>query len=373
MIDSPSIAILDRPGPHEVVPGEPVRFAGFALQPGLGLAGRDGAFRAIEVRSAEGTLGRFEARLPSPDIAGYLPSFPGADHCRFAFDLELPPEVSDLTLVGIGSDGREPPLLSLPAAELTTDGGARWREHARRLADVPVPLSEIVAVTQGGGDRASYARSVVGGAWTLRHLLAAAGHDLDRVRSVLDFGCGTGRLLLSWWLDDPTRTLRGCDVNPDLVDWSAGNLPPGIEVVASAPEPPLADLSGPDGGFDLIQCVSVFTHLSRDRQLRWLEELHRWLAPGGLLLLTLHGPLYVDLLLLPLGADEEFRSSGYGELLAGDEGSNAFGTFHSPERARELLSGFESVIRFPRGSAGDPPGPYPLAAFQDVYLARKAR
>jgi SAM-dependent methyltransferase len=92
-------------------------------------------------------------------------------------------------------------------------------------------------------------------------LLTAAGHDPDRVRSVFDFGCGTGRLLLPWWLDDPSRRLRGCDVNPDLVDWSARHLPARIEVSRSAPDPPLEGVRVPDGGFDLVQCVSVCTHL----------------------------------------------------------------------------------------------------------------
>lgn len=39
--------------------------------------------------------------------------------------------------------------------------------------------------------------------------------------------------------------------------------------------------------------------------------------------------------------------------------------------AGELLSGFEAVTRFPRGTVGDPPEPFQLAMFQDVYLARR--
>jgi SAM-dependent methyltransferase len=345
------------------------RFEGFALDLQRAAAGQHGAFGAVEVKGEGEVLARrFAAGEPSLDIAGYLPSFPGADRCRFCFDLELPAEPPDLTLVGMREDGERVPLLVFPASELGAAGGKRWRELARRLRGVPVPPSEIVAVTQGGGDRVAYSRSVVGGAWKLRRLLTAAGHDPDRVRSVFDFGCGTGRLLLSWWLDDPTRTLRGCDVNPDLIGWSAGHLPSWIEVSCCAPDPPLDGVRVPDGGFDLVQCVSVCTHLSLERQRRWINELRRLLAPGGVLLLTLHGPTYVHLLAPPEGR-RAFQSSGYWEQLHGDEGSNAYGTFHAFGRAEELLSEFEVVKRFPRGALGDPPEPFPLAMFQDVYLA----
>lgn len=74
---------------------------------------------------------------------------------------------------------------------------------------------------------------------------------------------------------------------------------------------------------------------------------------------------------MPPTGREAFRSSGYWESLGGQEGSNAYGAFHAPGRAGELLSGFEAVTRFPRGTVGAPPEPFPLAMFQDLYLARR--
>jgi SAM-dependent methyltransferase len=42
----------------------------------------------------------------------------------------------------------------------------------------------------------------------------------------------------------------------------------------------------PDESFDLVYHNSVFSHLSEDAHLRWLDEFHRILKPGGLMIAT---------------------------------------------------------------------------------------
>jgi SAM-dependent methyltransferase len=51
----------------------------------------------------------------------------------------------------------------------------------------------------------------------------------------------------------------------------------------------ISSLPFPDGAFDLVTGYSVMTHLTRENQVLWLEELRRILRPGALCLLTLHG------------------------------------------------------------------------------------
>src|SRR5262249_7053140 len=46
----------------------------------------------------------------------------------------------------------------------------------------------------------------------------------------------------------------------------------------------------PDAFFDIILGYSVFTHFTAKAQGVWLDELRRILAPGGLLLASIHGP-----------------------------------------------------------------------------------
>jgi SAM-dependent methyltransferase len=52
-------------------------------------------------------------------------------------------------------------------------------------------------------------------------------------------------------------------------------------------EPPL---QYPEGYFDIVFSVSIWTHLAPHLQLPWLLEMKRILAPGGLALLTTIGP-----------------------------------------------------------------------------------
>lgn len=110
------------------------------------------------------------------------------------------------------------------------------------------------------------------------------GYSLDG-RRILDFGCGAGRILRHFIAEDTGAELWGCDIDEPSVDWLRGNLVPPLSVFLNGEAPPLAQ---PDGKFDLIYCVSVFSHLTR-QWAEWLLELHRLLKPGGLLLTTVMG------------------------------------------------------------------------------------
>jgi SAM-dependent methyltransferase len=121
------------------------------------------------------------------------------------------------------------------------------------------------------------------------------GAPLESAGSLLDFGCGCGRVLRHWaGLEGPA--IHGSDYNERLVGWCAANLP---FVTASVNElaPPLRY---EDEQFDLVYAISVFTHLPHDLERAWIDELSRIAAPGGLLLLTTHGDSYAD----RLDADE---------------------------------------------------------------------
>lgn len=102
---------------------------------------------------------------------------------------------------------------------------------------------------------------------------------------LLDFGCGCGRVLRFLLGHADLFELYGTDVNPDHVRWCRRFLAP-VAFASNGPRPPL---SYPDGCFDLIWGLSVFTHLGDTASAEWRAELARVLAPGGLLVLTLHG------------------------------------------------------------------------------------
>lgn len=131
----------------------------------------------------------------------------------------------------------------------------------------------------------SFARyDAVGGA-TRDALLSVLpdGWSWDGKR-VLDFGCGAGRTLRHLVDDAPGAELWGCDIDAESVAWVNANLAPARAFV-NAEWPPI---DRPAASFHLVYAFSVFTHIT-DAWSAWLVELHRLLAPDGLLVASFLG------------------------------------------------------------------------------------
>jgi SAM-dependent methyltransferase len=197
--------------------------------------------------------------------------------------------------------------------------------------------------------------------WFLRSGRAAydaiASHvPLESVRSVLDFGCGCGRV--TRWFESFDGGVAGSDVSRPAIDWCRDNLPfARFEVNGLAPP-----LAFDDGSFDLVYALSVFTHLTEELQLAWRDEVRRVLRPGGLFLLTTHGRSYVP----RLDADERPRFER-GELVVrwGDiPGTNLCSAYHPEQFLRETFArGFTFLELAPEGARGNPT--------QDLVVLRK--
>jgi SAM-dependent methyltransferase len=110
-------------------------------------------------------------------------------------------------------------------------------------------------------------------------------------KRVLDFGCGAGRTLRQFLPEAEHADLYGCDIDAPSIAWLADHLSPPLHVFESGESPGLPQ---PDGFFDLVYALSVFTHIS-DHWAGWLLELHRVLKPGGLLFATfLNEPMWAE-------------------------------------------------------------------------------
>ena len=174
--------------------------------------------------------------------------------------------------------------------------------------------------------------------------------------SVLDFGCGCGRVT-RWW-DGFDGEVAGSDLSGPAVEWCRANLP-FARFEVNGLEPPLAFA---DESFDLVYALSVFTHLTAELQLAWRDELRRVLRPGGLLLVTTHGRSY-----LPRLAPAERAAYERGELVVrwGDTvGTNLCSAYHPERYIRDVFAaGFAFVELEPEGARGNPT--------QDLVLLRK--
>ena len=155
---------------------------------------------------------------------------------------------------------------------------------------MPVPSDKLIARVAGGTDHASFFWSGRESVRELERTLGIVGRSLDSFTSVLDFGCGCGRMLL--WLSalGATRALHGTDVDAEAVAWCREHIP-YAQVSVNAPDPPLPY---PDGAFDLVFNHSVFTHIDERRQDAWLSELQRVVRGGGLVVLSVHGEIAIE-------------------------------------------------------------------------------
>jgi SAM-dependent methyltransferase len=347
------IFILDAPHYHRVRLGERHRFRGVALA--IGDDAR--VIRTLVVRASGTVCLEAAVDLASEDVARILPRIASAARCRFAFD--MPVDASTYTIHGRFDDGVEVPLFVFDAA------GAPDASALRRGADVmPLPPADLLMRTQGGDDVEAYRDSMISAHHTLRALLAASGIDPARVRRVLDIGCGTGRLLAGWHLDDRSRELTGADIDRACVEWTSAHLPDVAHWHVSAIEPPLPFSSG---SFDVVQLASVFTHLSIEQQEAWVRELARLVRPGGACIVTLLGETYAAM--LDDAQRRRLAEAGHLESASGEEGSGEFCAFHESWFARRLFEQcFARVDCYPGGQPAFPPRLFPMASLQDVYI-----
>ncbi len=107
---------------------------------------------------------------------------------------------------------------------------------------------------------------------------------------VLDFGCGWGRLTRFLARDVEPGLLFGCDPVNEILDVCRAGRVPAV-VARSDFQPQRLPF---DEQFDLVFAFSVFTHLSEAAHERCLRAIHESLAPGGIVILTIRPPAYIE-------------------------------------------------------------------------------
>lgn len=123
------------------------------------------------------------------------------------------------------------------------------------------------------------------------------------------------------------------------MEWCQEHLPGTYTL--NGPEPPT---TYPDSLFDVVYAVSVFTHLTVQRQRRWLAEFARIIRPGGLLLLTTHG----DRLAAEALTEGELRDYHQGRIVVcypRQEGANLCAAYHPRGSLAQLTDLFKIMER----------------------------
>lgn len=334
------IFALDEPHYHRLRFGERNVFHGVAVATG------DSPVESLRIGAVTTPVNG-----PSPELA-FLP-YPHSDRCRYTAGVEVR-ERAPIEIAARLESGREIPLFRYDVP-FALDHGKRMQAIARCVDELPTPSAELIVLTQGIGNLQSYRDSIISGVISMKSIL---GGD---PRSVLDIGCGTGRLVIGWHCDDPARSLSGTDINADLIDWNRRFLPNVADWRAGRLEPPL---DFPDAHFDLVQLISVLTHLPLDLQRRWIAEIHRLMKPGATLLMSLHGDLHARAYLHG-NAYTSYETNGYAEIPTPTPGASEYATFHKEWFARELFRDFREMALTPLRSL------FPIASVQNLFIVRR--
>lgn len=198
---------------------------------------------------------------------------------------------------------------------------------------MPDPADVIASYRAVGRDSRATILDLLGPSWSF---------DGKRV---LDFGCGSGKVMRHFLPEAASCDMWGCDIDERSIDWINAELSPPLQAFINGEAPPLDQ---PSGVFDLIWSVSVFTHLT-DHWAGWLAELHRVLRPGGLAIISfLGGAMY------EVWNDEEWDPDRIGMTVLNHGQDWELGgptVFHSPWWLREHWGRAFEIVQMREGSA----------------------
>jgi SAM-dependent methyltransferase len=253
---------------------------------------------------------------------------------------------------------------------------------ARRLRELADPLAVRRAGSPGVPPRRLRARTGVpgvaawvdGGEQAARELVVGLAGSTESVsiectRSVLDLGCGPGRVLPRMAAMAPDAACAGCDVDGTAIAWARSRFP-ALRWERTGFEPPLPFAAS---SFQLAYSISVFSHLSERLSDAWAAEVARVLAPDGTGLLSVHGAHAFEQFRTgavstawcrrgafdrePLGASEfvfvPYRRSIWNEGELPGVGSEYGLAFHGAEYVRDRwAAGLDVVAVLPRAITG---------------------
>ncbi len=255
--------------------GDALVLEGWSAARGLGPVGSfKAALRGWDLPLINAELGR-----SSPDVKVAYPTLDHADACRFRLRCAL--------------NAEQRKIVETSVITLTPFFRGRPGKIEVHLMAATIPEPSPEDITMIGGGFLEVGKSFLG------HFLQLA--DLQPDASVLDVGCGVGRMayILAHYLR-PEARYEGFDIIGHLVDWASAEIssrhpnfrfqkadiynkhynPTGAYKAAEFRFP------YEDESFDFLFLTSVFTHMYGPDVRHYLDEFNRVLKPGGRCLTT---------------------------------------------------------------------------------------
>lgn len=147
--------------------------------------------------------------------------------------------------------------------------------------DGRVHYNDFMLVSTNPADVHEYCRTADEFVGQLGRSLKEAGRDWDTVGSVLEVGCGYGRIVRELRKTLPAKRIHVSDVIDGGARFTASEF--GATQIPTDPGPEW------DERFGVIYLLSVYSHMPRPAVADHLRRMQRLLAPGGVLVFTTHG------------------------------------------------------------------------------------
>lgn len=236
--------------------------------------------------------------ISSPDLHTHFDALPNTKTCRFRCTQTL-------------SEGESPYENGFIRFNVTGQFGEHRKSYrtAWFVSDPSIeqstPSAERVERVIGTDNVEAF---MLGGATMLNRiqhlLLDRFDRSMGTFKSVLDWGCGAGRL--TRYLPRAASNVTGVDIDPDNVLGCAQSIA-SVRFLQVDLFPPMPF---EDASFDLVIGISVLTHLEEPVQDAWLAELQRIVEPGGLVLLSIQGLAQSALYRMPVERQKAVQKQG---------------------------------------------------------------
>ncbi|MGD1713247.1 class I SAM-dependent methyltransferase, partial [Dapis sp. BLCC M172] len=251
----------------------------------------------ISIGGQEITKFKHSLGIYSPDIKKAFPKLAGAENARFQVTIPVSEsqilEFQDcvLSLTPLFKDAKGKAIVKVVNFVGKTNKIVDYKivDSHIILSDetsIPFPPEFLVDRVHGESEINGFLNIGLGISRDLKLALNKIGKKFSDFDSVLDFGCGCGRVIIWNYLLSKSTVFEGIDVDAEAIYWCQENLKFAKFSVNQALPPTEYE----DNKFDFVYLISVFSHINEEMQLQWLKELRRITKPEGIVMITTRGP-----------------------------------------------------------------------------------
>ncbi len=178
---------------------------------------------------------------------------------------------------------------------------------------------------------------------------------------VLDFAAGYARVTRHFKNVAPEWSVAAADIHPEAKAFNMAEF--GLDTFMSTYTP--SRLAIPRNHFDVVVCLSFFSHVREEKFAAWLRSLLLLLKRDGILMITTHGEDS-----LPFLGDMKLGENGYGMLETSEQFDIPTQQYVHACTTRHFV---EAQLRLAGGGVVEVFQPKAWWGHQDLYVIRRKR